>query len=139
VTFSGGAGTATLTGTPAAGTGKAYVISISASSSSGTTQQTFTLTVRQAPAFTSSSSMTVTRGQALTFTVAATGYPLPNVSRTAGGGLPTGLTYTNNSGTGTATISGTVPTTVAAGAYTQGIQAKNAVSTATENLTITVK
>jgi hypothetical protein len=66
--------------------------------------QAFTLTVDQAPAFTSATSDTVTAGTAFSFTVQASGYPVATLLEL--GFLPAGVTLVNN-GNGTATISGT--------------------------------
>jgi hypothetical protein len=134
VTFTQGAGTATLTGTPAAGTGGVYVLTITAANATSMVTKAFTLTVRQAPVITSASSVTFNRGTAQTFAITATGYPVPTLSRT--GTLPSGLRFTNN-GNGTATLSGTAGAT-SAGTYTWTITARNAAATVTQTLTITV-
>ena len=106
VTFhDNGDGTATLSGTAAAGTGGVYDLSITATNGVGTAAtQGFVLTIDQPPAITSTSSATFTTGQASSFGVTTTGWPLPSLSES--GALPSGVTFTNN-GNGTATLAGT--------------------------------
>jgi PKD repeat protein len=128
-----GNGTATLAGTPGVNQGGVYPLTFTAANAAGTTTQTFTLTVRQAPAITSASSATATHGVAgFSFTFTATGYPVPNVTHT--GAVP-GLTYTNL-GNGTARLAGTPRT---AGTYTLTITATNNNGTAIQTFTLTVK
>jgi Putative Ig domain len=124
-------GTATLAGTPATGTGGQYNLVLTATNTIGSGTQNFTLTVREAPKITSSSSVTFTRGQASSFTISASGWPLPSISRT--GTLPPGVSFT--AGSGTARLSGT-PTT--AGTWTLTISARNSLATVTQTLTIRV-
>jgi hypothetical protein len=128
-----GNGTATLAGTPGLDQGGVYPLTLTATNAGGTVTQTFTLTVRQAPAIISASSATATHGvPGFSFTFMATGYPVPNVTRA--GGVP-GLTYTNN-GNGTGTLAGTPRT---AGTYTIIVTARNNNGTATQTFTLTVK
>jgi hypothetical protein len=131
-----GNGAATLSGTPAAGTGGVYTLSIDASN--GATPdalQTFTLTVDQAPAITSSASASFTAGATGSFTITTTGYPTASLSEI--GGLPQGLKFVDN-GDGTATISGT-PATGTGGMYTLTLAATNGVSPdAAQTFTINV-
>ncbi len=128
-----GNGTATISGTPAS-SGGVYGLTITASNGVGqAATQSFALTVRQAPAITSAASAAATVGTAFSFTVQATGYPIPTLSRA--GTLPAGVTFKANSN-GTATFSGT-PTK--GGSYTEAITASNGVSPkATQSLVITV-
>jgi hypothetical protein len=82
VTFTDyGDGTATVAGTPAAGTGGDYPLTFTAIN--GITPnaiQSFTLTIRQAPAITLNPvSQTVTPGASVSFTASASGFPAPNV------------------------------------------------------------
>jgi hypothetical protein len=79
-------GTTTITGTPtitlAPGTFRSFTISLTASGA-GTTTQTFTLVVKQpAVAITSAANTAFQESQAGTFTVTATGFPLPTLSVT---------------------------------------------------------
>jgi len=116
-----GGGTALLAGTPAAGTGGTYLLSLSAQSSAGTTPQAFVLTVQEAPAFTGTSTLTLTKGAPADVTVHANGYPAPTM--TALDPLPAGLSA-NGTGGGDLVISGS-PT--ATGTTTVRLQASNGV------------
>src|SRR5208283_2532518 len=83
-----------LSGTPAAGTGGTYPIVITATNGiSPDATQTFTLTVNQAPAFTSLNSATFTVGTAGSFSVTASGYPAPTFSES--GPLPGDVTLSS--------------------------------------------
>ncbi len=131
VTFvDNGNGTATIAGTPTVS--GPFLITITASNGvSPNATQSFTLTVDQAPAFTSSTSTTFTVGTAGTFTATATGYPAPTFSET--GILPSGVTFTSGgllSGTPTAGTGGTYPLTITA---SNGVG-----SNATQSFTLTV-
>ncbi len=134
VTFN--AGTGVLSGTPAAGTGGAYPITFTAHNGVGSDAlQSFTLTVDQAAAITSTGSASFTFGVAGSFSVTTTGKPAPALSET--GTLPPGVTFIDN-GNGTATLSGT-PTTGSGGIYTFTITAHNGVGTdATQTFTFTI-
>ena len=137
VTFTdNGNGTATLAGTPAAGTGGSYSLSITATNGTApNATQSFTLTVDQSPAITSTASTTFTTGAAGSFTVTSTGYPAATVSES--GALPNGVSFTNN-GNGTATLAGT-PAAGTGGVYTVQITASNGVGTnAAQSFTLTV-
>lgn len=129
-------GTATLSGAPAAGTGKTYSLTFTAGNGTGSpVSQTFTLTVNQAPAITSSNSATFTTGSSASFTVATTGFPTPSLTET--GALPNGITFVDNHN-GTGTLSGT-PATGTAGTYSITLTASNGVGTpATQGYTLTV-
>lgn len=136
VTFvDNGNGTATLSGTPAPGSAGSYPITITATFGSTPVIQSFTLTVSQAPAFTSANHATFTVGTlGPPFTVATTGFPKPSLSETPP--LPSGLTFTDN-GNGTATLTGT-PAAGTGGTYTLTIKARNSVATTTQTFTLTV-
>ena len=138
VTFTdNGDGTATLAGTPAADTGGTYPFTISAANVPGYNTQSFTLTVDQACAITSTAgSATFTVGQLGTpVTFTSTGPPTCAWSET--GALPTGVTLTDN-GDGTATLAGT-PAAGTGGTYPFTITATNSVSPpATQAFTLTV-
>jgi hypothetical protein len=132
LTFKAGAnGTGTISGTPGAGSGKVWTFTLTAKNTVGTTIQTFTLTVDEGPAITSSTLILATVGHPLSFTVTARGYPYPTFTSSA---LPTGLTLTNNAN-GTATISGT-PTRIELGTVT--IKATNTLGTASQTMLIAV-
>lgn len=131
VTFN--ATTGVLSGTPAAGTGGTYKLTFTASNGvSPDATQNFTLTVNQAPVITSTSITTFTVGAPGSFTVTATGFPVPGLSES--GALPSGVTFTNN-GNGTATLAGTPSVS---GSYPITISATNAAGTGTQNFTLTV-
>ncbi len=87
--------------------------------------------VDSAPVFTSASSATAVAGTAFSFTVTATGFPLPTLAAT---GLPGWLTLTKN-GNGSATIAGT-PTK--GGVYNVTITATNTAGKTPQAFTLTV-
>ncbi len=88
-----------------------------------------------APVLTGPASDTVTAGSAVSDTFTATGVPTPKLTKT--GGLPTGVTFTDN-GNGTATIAGT-PAAGTGGSYPVTIKAANGASPdATLSFTLTV-
>jgi hypothetical protein len=132
VTFN--AGTAVLSGTPAAGTGGSYPLTFTAQNGiSPNATQTFTLTVNQAPAITSPNSTAFAVGAAGSFTVTATGYPVPTLSE-SGTTLPSGVTFTASTGV----LSGT-PATGTMGAYSLTFTAQNGISpNAAQTFTLTV-
>jgi autotransporter-associated beta strand protein len=138
VTFiDNGNGTGTLAGTPAANTGGSYTLSLTAHNGIGSdATQTFTLTVDQAPLITSAASTSFTVGIAGSFTVQATGFPLPSLND-GSFSLPSGLTFTDN-GDGTATLSGTAAAGTG-GVYFITMHALNGVgSPATQNFALTI-
>ena len=128
-------GTATLAGTPSGSNGP-FPITIKAHNGVGSdATQSFTLTVNQAPAITSSSSTTFPIAAVGTFTVTTTGYPKPSLAES--GALPSGVTFADN-GNGTATLGGT-PASGTAGNYPITITANNGVGTAaTQSFTLIV-
>jgi hypothetical protein len=131
-----GGGSGTLGGTPATGQGGVWTFNINAKSSvTPNAKQLFTLTVEEAPGFTSGRKTTFTVGQTSTFTVMTSGYPAPALSES--GALPSGVSFTDN-GNGTATITGMpVPTT--GGTYPFQITANNGIGqNATQNFILTV-
>jgi hypothetical protein len=128
VTFKdNGSGTATLSGTPGAGSGGSYTLTITASNGVGSAAtQSFTLkvnTAQTAPGITSASSTSFTAGTAGSFTVTATGSPVPTLAEA--GALPSGVTFKDN-GNGTATLSG-MPGAGSGGSYSLTITASNGV------------
>ena len=131
-----GNGTGTLSGTPAAGTGGGYNITFTASNGVGSNAtQPFTLTVDQAPTFTSASSATFVVGTNGTVTVTATGFPTPSITKM--GALPSGVNFHDN-GNGTGALSGT-PAAGTGGVYNITFTASNGVgSNATQPFTLTV-
>ena len=127
VLFTGG----TLAGTPAAGTSGVYPITVTAHNGVGAdATQNFTLSVNQSAAITSSNNAVMTVGAPGSFTVTATGSPVPIISET--GALPNGVLSTGG------TLAGT-PAVGAAGSYQILITAHNGVGAdATQNFTLTV-
>ncbi len=126
-------GTATIAGTPTATAGGRYVLTITATNRAGSATQTLTITVNQAPKITSASTLNAPYLRAFSFTVTATGYPLPTLGRT--GTLPWGVQFTANNN-GTATISGTP---LVRGTYRLTITATSVAGTTTQAFTMTVK
>jgi len=131
-----GDGTATLSGTPATGSGGTYALTIKASNGVGSDAlQSFTLTVDEAPTFTSAASTTFTVGAAGSFSVTTDAFPAPAITET--GALPSGVSFVDN-GDGTATLSGT-PATGTGGVYTLHLKAANGIGTdGTQTFTLTV-
>jgi outer membrane protein assembly factor BamB len=131
VTFNAANGA--LSGTPGAGTGGTYNITFKASNGIGAdATQDFTLTVNEAPTFTSAGSATFTVGTVGSFTVTATGFPAPTVGQA--GTLPSGVTFDATTGV----LSGT-PGTVTGGTYNLSFSASNGVGTdVTQNFVLTV-
>ncbi|MGH9499080.1 MAG: choice-of-anchor D domain-containing protein [Terriglobales bacterium] len=127
-----GDGTATLSGTPAANTGGVYNITLFASNSAGNAMQSFTLTVLQTPAITSPNNTAFQVGVQGSFTVTATGYPIPGL--TESGALPGGVGFIDN-GNGTGTLSGK-PT--AAGTFNISFTATNTAGSSQQYFTLTV-
>ncbi len=123
VTFTNnGNGTATLAGTPAAGSGGTYQLTFTATNGiSPDATQSFTLTVHQAPEIISADNTTFTVGQAGSFSVNTTGFPVPTVN--LAGTLPAGVTFDM----ATAVLSGT-PAAGTAGDYPLTFIAINGVS-----------
>ena len=99
-----------------------------ATGSSPNATQSFTLTVDSAPAITSASSTTFTEGTLSTFTPTATGTPAPTFGET--GPLPTGVTFTGGSLTGTPSVTGSFPITFTA--------SNGVLPNATQSFTLTV-
>ncbi len=121
-----------LSGTPAAGSAGAYPITITAANGVGSNAtQSFALTVNQAPSITSANNTTFAAGAIGTFTVTATGSPVPTFSET--GALPSGVTLGP-----TGVLSGTAAAG-SAGSYPIVITAQNGAGTnATQSFTLTV-
>ena len=111
-------GSITISGTPSAGTGGSYNVLITASNTTGTPPmlnsptEYITVVVDQAPAFTSAASTTFTLGSPGSFTATASGYTAPTIAEN--GLLPTGVTASGGTISGTPTQSGTFPITFTA-------------------------
>jgi uncharacterized repeat protein (TIGR01451 family) len=87
-----------------------------------------------APLITSANNTTFTLGTAGSFTVTASGFPIPSLSEA--GSLPSGITFTDN-GNGTATLAGT-PASGTSGSYSLTLTALNSVGSDSQILTLTV-
>ena len=135
-----GDGTATLAGTPASGTSGSYPLTITAANGvSPNATQGFTLTVNPAaaaPVITSAGAATFAAGQPGSFTVTATGIPVPDLSATSTPALPSGVSFTDN-GDGTATLTGTPPQG-SQGSYLLTIKAASSSGTASQSFLLTV-
>ncbi|WP_433675834.1 beta strand repeat-containing protein [Microbacterium gorillae] len=111
--------------------GGSYTFTLRATNAVGSVDQTFTLTVEEAPAFTSADTLTAQIGDEVQFTVTTTGFPAASI---VDAGLPAGLTLTDNQD-GTATITG-IPTE--SGASTVMLTAANSIDSVLQLLRITV-
>ena len=137
IIFTAGAnGTATLSGTPSSLTaGRIYPLTFTATNSAGSVSQAFRLMVGSPNTLllnvTGSTSWSVGRSSSITIT--AIGIPTPTVS--LAGALPTGVTFT--AGTGTGTIAGT-PAAGTGGLYPVTITATDGTLIRTQQLVITV-
>jgi hypothetical protein len=135
VTFKdNGNGTGTLAGVPAAGTGGSNKITFTAQNGvPPTAQQNFTLTIREAPAFTSTDNANFQMGKAGSFTVTTTGFPTSSITQT--GKLPKGVGFADNHND-TGTLSGT---STIAGMFNVEFSATNNAGNAKQNFTLTVQ
>ena len=128
-----GNGTATLSGTPAGGAGGVYSLVFTAQNGTlPNATQNFTLTVNQAPAFTSTNSAAFMVGTAGSFTISTTGFPIAAITET--GALPGGVNFLDN-GNGTATLSGIA---IASGTLNISVSASNSAGNATQNFALIV-
>jgi RTX calcium-binding nonapeptide repeat (4 copies)/Putative Ig domain len=132
-----GNGTASLAGLPADGTAGAYMLTLTASNTLfPVATQTFTLTVDQTPAITSSNGFTLAIGNTTSFLITSTGFPTPRLNET--GTLPAGIIFTDD-GDGAATLAGT-PAADSFGTYDLTITATNGISpSATQSLALIVQ
>ena len=138
ITFTdNGDGTATLGGTPAAGSGGVYDLTLTAADGvPPNATQSFVLTVKEAPAFTSPSTLALRTGGSGSLQIEATGDPRPTI--TQAGHLPTGVGFKADPENGTAIIAG-LPATNAGGLYKVTLTAANGVgSGASQTLTVIV-
>lgn len=125
--------TGVLSGTPADGTGGSYTLTITATNGmTADASQLFTLTVNEAPEFTSANAATFVLGEAGSFDVTASGFPDGSFSVT-GGTLPVGVTLSD-----AGLLSGR-PGVGTAGTYLLTITASNGVAPdATQSFTLSV-
>jgi hypothetical protein len=123
-----------LSGTPAAATGGVYNLTFQVSNGvSPVGTQSFTLTVNQAPAITSTNSTTFTVGTNGNFQLTASGFPTSMTFTNTGNALPSGVTLS-----GAGVLSG-IPGAGTGGVYNLTFQASNGVApAATQSFTLTV-
>jgi hypothetical protein len=120
----------TISGKPTSG--GPVIFSVTATDAAGdTATQSYTLIINQRPKITSVKQTTFTVGDAGTFTVTVSGYPVPGV--TESGRLPSGVTFDRTSDT----LSGT-PAAGTAGTYPIVFTAHSAAGTATQKFTLTI-
>jgi len=126
------AGTGVLSGTAAVGSGGAYTLIFTATNSiDPDATQTFTLTVEEAPTFTSDDATTFIAGTAGSFSIEANDYP--NATFSTSDQLPSGVTLGSDGD-----LAGT-PAVGTYGVYVLDILASNGVSPdATQTFTLTV-
>ncbi len=86
-----------LSFTPPAGFSGPFNFSYRVTNSTGSADALVTINVNQAPAFTSAAATTFTVGTPSSFSPTASGYPAPSLTHT-GGALPSGLSFTANTG-----------------------------------------
>jgi len=129
-----GNGTATLAGTPRILVGGDFPITITAKNGIGLpVTESFTIIVQQAPSFTSANNAVFVYGVPNSFTVTTAAFPAASLHEA--GTLPPWLTFVDN-GNGTATLAGTP--SYASGTFPLVLTATNAVTTATQNFTLSV-
>ncbi len=137
ITFTdNGDGTATLAGTPLSGSGGVYGVPLTAQNIfNADAQQPFTLIINEAPAIVPPDHVAFKVGELGSFTVTATGYPLPTLSATA---LPPALSSSVKFDPDTRIVSGT-PDAGTGGMYSITFTANNGVGTpAAQNFNLTV-
>ncbi len=128
-------GTATLAGAVGSASVGTFSLTISAANNVATVTQGFRLTVISGRlVITSAAVASFTAGTAGTFTVTATGTPIPTLSES--GALPSGMTF--KAGTsGTATLAGTLAAS-AKGIYPVTLTATSSAGKTSQALTLTV-
>ncbi len=120
-----------LSGTPPAGSGGNYDVVITAANGVAPADTTTVgVTVDEAPTITSAAQLTSQQGVAVSFTMAATGWPGAEFSES--GALPDGLALYSSG-----LLSGT-PAADTAGVYPITVTASNSVGSATQQFTLTV-
>ncbi len=137
VTFvDNGDGSATLAGKPQAGTGGTYQLVLTAANGVGTAPtEDFTLTVNEAPTFTSAAAASFVAGDSNSFTFTTSGFPAAALSESQS--LPSGVHFLDN-GDGTATLSG-IPAAGTGGNHSLIITATNGQgSSVTQDFTLIV-
>jgi hypothetical protein len=117
--FTFNSATGTLTGTPTTNSGGTYSFSVSAIGQLGQIfAQTFTVTIDEPISTSIAGSLNFTEGQSGSYSITATGYPIPNGFFNLTGTLPTGLSYSSTTSGDTTTLSITgTPVVGSAGQY----------------------
>jgi hypothetical protein len=128
-------GELTLAGTPAAGAGGQYGIALTARDAAGSGAQLLTVTVDQAPQFTSHPAISASTAAASSTAVTITGYPAAII--TGAGALPAGMVLAALPG-GTAVIYGTPRITGPGETRQITLTAVNAAGTAHETISLSV-
>lgn len=132
-----GNGTGAIAGTAGAGTAGTYPLTLSASNAVGAAAtQLLTLSVDDAPVFTSAAAAGFIVGVSGNFTVTTSAFPIASLISVAGV-LPGGIAFTNN-GNGTATLSGTAVVSTG-GVYPLTFSASNGIDSAQQTFTLTVQ
>jgi hypothetical protein len=133
-----GGGDGTIAATATAIPGGVYTLCLTASNGvSPNATQKFTLTMDQAPTFSSANNATFTVGENGSFTVRTSGFPVDAALSDGGVTLPAGITFHDN-GDGTATLAGK-PGLAGVGSISFTITANNGVSpNGTQRFTLTV-
>jgi len=131
-------GSANLSGTSAVGSGGMYPLVLTAANGLlPDATQNFSLTIIEAPTFTSGATVSFTTGIADSFTITTSGHPTADITYFSNPALPASLTLSDN-GDGTATLIGT-PATGDGGVYDLTLTGLNGVSPdATQTLTLTI-
>ncbi|HUB41312.1 MAG TPA: putative Ig domain-containing protein [Streptosporangiaceae bacterium] len=116
-----------LWGTPAARSGAVYRLTFTATNDLGSVKQAFTLTIKQAPAFTSARSATFKAGHLRQFIFRTTAFPVATLSER--GRLPAGLKFRARHN-GTAALAGRPARTDRRKTYVITVIARNGVGAA---------
>ncbi len=131
-----GSGKVRISGTAANGTGGLHAVTVTAQNGVGTpVSLNVSVTVDEAPELTGPSMVRFVAGTPNSAGFSSDGYPQATLTRS--GALPAGVTFVDN-GNGSATLSGTAPTS-AIGDYTITVKAGNGISPdATQQVVIEV-
>ena len=124
-----------------ANSGGAYKVVITAKNAIGPdATQTLTISVNQAPVFTSVATATFTAGQSNSFTVTTTGYPGVHLQQSNFGasGRPGGVAFSGDTTTNSGKLSGN-PAIASLGEFTWDFIADTGNAQATQNFTLFIK
>jgi hypothetical protein len=129
------AGSATITGTPATGTEGSYPLVVTVISAASYRIEHMVITVAVLPQFTSAASATAEVDTPFSFTVLASGSPLPTIAQS--GTLPTGIAFTVGAN-GTATLSGSASAAMADHTFSITFTAINSAGSTAQTFTLNV-